>query len=87
MSENEKIIRTKTGVVVSDKMDKTIVVMIERKVKDRFYKKYIKRSTKLKVHDSENTSRMGDLVKIREGRPMSKHKSWYLVEVLERAEG
>jgi small subunit ribosomal protein S17 len=66
-------------------MDKTITVLIERKVKHPLYGKYIKRSTKLHVHDEENTCHEGDLVAIKASRPLSKTKSWQLYEVLERA--
>jgi small subunit ribosomal protein S17 len=80
-----KVLRTQIGKVVSDKMDKTITVLIERKVKHPKYKKFIKRSTKLHVHDEENTCREGDTVLVREGRPISKTKAWVLHKVLERA--
>ncbi|MEK7990225.1 MAG: 30S ribosomal protein S17 [Thiotrichaceae bacterium] len=80
-----KVLRTQIGKVVSDKMDKTITVLIERKVKHPKYKKFIKRSTKLHVHDEENTCREGDTVLIKEGRPISKTKAWVLHKVLERA--
>lgn len=84
-STEAKVLRTQIGKVVSDKMDKTITVLIERKVKHPKYKKFIKRSTKLHVHDEENTCREGDTVLIKEGRPLSKTKSWVLHKVLERA--
>lgn len=77
--------KSKTGTVVSDKMDKTITVMIERRVPHPLYKKYYKRSRKFMVHDPENTAAKGDIVRIMECRPLSRHKSWRLVEVLERA--
>ncbi len=77
--------RTLTGQVVSDKMDKTVTVLVERRVKHPLYKKYIRRSTKLHAHDEENTCRVGDLVSIQQCRPMSKSKSWRLHEILERA--
>ncbi|GIX31542.1 MAG: 30S ribosomal protein S17 [Porticoccaceae bacterium] len=77
--------RTLTGRVVSDKMDKTITVLVERRVRHPLYGKIITRTTKIKAHDEENTCRAGDLVRIRETRPLSKTKSWTLVEVLERA--
>ena len=77
--------RTLVGKVLSNKMDKTIVVEVERLVQHRLYKKYIRRSSKLHAHDAENACQMGDLVKIEEGRPVSKTKSWRLVEVLENA--
>lgn len=84
MSE-AKNIRTAQGRVVSDKMDKSIVVAIERRVKHPIYGKYITRTTKLHAHDEENTCKSGDLVTIRETSPRSKNKSWMLVDVLERA--
>jgi small subunit ribosomal protein S17 len=77
--------RTLVGQVVSDKMDKTMTVLVERRVKHPLYKKYIRRSTKLHAHDEENTCRVGDLVSIEPCRPMSKSKSWRLHEILERA--
>jgi small subunit ribosomal protein S17 len=73
------------GVVESDKMDKTIVVSIERLVKHPVYGKYIKRTTKLTAHDPENTCGIGDKVKVMSTRPLSKSKRWRLVEVLEKA--
>ena len=81
----EKVLRTATGKVVSDKMDKTVTVLVERQVKHPMYGKYLRRSTKIKVHDEENTCKAGDLVSIAECRPISKNKSWRLVEVVERA--
>lgn len=80
-----KSIRTLQGRVVSDKMDKSIVVAIERRVKHPIYGKYIKRTTKIHAHDESNTCRQGDLVTIKETAPISKNKSWALVDVLERA--
>lgn len=86
MSETNQTNRTVTGRVISDKMDKTVTVLIERKVKHPVYGKYIRRSTKLHVHDENNTSREGDLVMIQECRPYSRTKSWKLVEVVGRSE-
>ncbi|MEF3193864.1 MAG: 30S ribosomal protein S17 [Halothiobacillaceae bacterium] len=83
MSENTK--RTLMGTVVSDKMDKTITVLIERRVRHPIYGKYITRSTKLHVHDENNACRTGDKVEIVECRPISKTKAWKLVRVVERA--
>lgn len=77
--------KTFTGVVESNGMDKTIVVRIERLVKHKTYKKYIKRSTKLTAHDPENTCNVGDKVSVTATRPLSKRKRWRLVEVVERA--
>ena len=85
MSEN-KVLRTTTGRVVSNKMDRTITVLVERQVKHPLYGKYISRSTKLHAHDENNECNEGDLVAISECRPISKTKSWRLVEVVERAE-
>ncbi len=79
--ETQKIERTLTGRVVSDKMDKTVTVVVERKVRHPIYGKFIKRSTKLHVHDEENVAKEGDTVVIKESRPYSKTKSWALVEV------
>ncbi|MFP4272357.1 MAG: 30S ribosomal protein S17 [Halothiobacillaceae bacterium] len=83
-SENNTV-RTRVGTVVSDKMDKSIVVAIERRVRHPVYGKYISRTTKLHVHDADNTCRAGDRVEIAECRPISKSKSWNLVRVIERA--
>ena len=77
--------RSLVGRVVSDKMDKTIVVLIERKVKHPKYGKYIAKSTKLHAHDEKNVCREGDLVKIEQCRPLAKTKTWTLVDVLEKA--
>ncbi|WP_043310396.1 MULTISPECIES: 30S ribosomal protein S17 [Pseudomonadaceae] len=85
MAEAEKTVRTLTGRVVSDKMDKTITVLIERRVKHPIYGKYVKRSTKLHAHDETNQCKIGDKVTIRETRPLAKTKNWALVEVVERA--
>ena len=85
MSEDTKLQRTTTGRVVSDKMDKTAVVLVERMVRHPVYGKFIKRSKKMHVHDAENTCRVGDVVQIKEGRPISKNKSWELVKVVEAA--
>jgi len=85
MSTSESVKRTKTGRVTSNKADKTITVMLERQVKHPLYGKYIKRSTKVHAHDEENSCGEGDLVTISECRPLSKTKSWRVVEILERA--
>ena len=87
VSENaeESKLRTVTGKVVSNKMDKTISVSVERKVKHPMYGKYMRRSTKYLVHDEDNACNEGDLVTIAECRPYSKNKSWRLVEIVERA--
>jgi small subunit ribosomal protein S17 len=85
MSTTEAVKRTKVGRVVSDKADKTVTVMLERQVKHALYGKYIKRSTKVHAHDEDNSCGQGDLVKISECRPLSKTKSWRVVEIMERA--
>ena len=77
--------KTRIGKVVSDKMDKTIVVAIEDSVKHKLYNKVIKRTYKLKAHDENNECRIGDRVKVMETRPLSKDKRWRLVEIMERA--
>ena len=77
--------KTVVGKVVSDKMDKTIVVAIEDNVKHPLYKKIVKRTYKLKAHDENNECRIGDRVKVMETRPLSKDKRWRLVEVVEKA--
>ena len=85
MASTETRTRTLRGSVVSDKMDKTITVKIERRVKHPMYGKYITRSSKVHAHDEENKAGLGDTVLIAESRPMSKSKSWILVEVVETA--
>lgn len=87
MSESTNLVRTLTGHVVSDKMDKSAVVLVERRVKHPLYGKFIRRSTKFHIHDENNDCRQGDKVTIRACRPVSKTKSWALVEVVERAAG
>ena len=77
--------KTRTGKVVSDKMDKTIVVAIEEHVKHPLYKKVVKSTYKLKAHDENNECQIGDKVRIMETRPLSKDKRWRLVEIVERA--
>ena len=81
----EPCARARTGRVTSNKPDKTVTVLLERQVKHPLYGKYIKRSTKVHAHDEENSCGEGDLVKISECRPLSKLKSWRVVEILERA--
>jgi small subunit ribosomal protein S17 len=85
MSEENKTKRTLVGRVVSDKMDKTVSVAIERKIKHPVYGKYIRRTTKLLAHDASNECKPGDRVTISECRPISKNKSWTVVGVVERA--
>ncbi|MFC6099583.1 30S ribosomal protein S17 [Olivibacter domesticus] len=77
--------KTRIGLVVSNKMNKSIVVTVERKVKHPIYGKFVKKTTKFKAHDEENTCGIGDKVLIMETRPLSKTKNWRLVEILERA--
>ena len=85
MTENEVKLRTITGKVVSNKMDKTITVLVERVVKHPVYGKYVKRSTKMMAHDEQNACQEGDVVAITSCRPISKNKSFKLVQVLEKA--
>ncbi len=83
--EDRAMRKTRTGKVVSDKMDKTIVVAIETSVKHPLYKKIVKRTYKLKAHDENNECNIGDRVKVMETRPLSRDKRWRLVEILEKA--
>ena len=83
--EERNLRKTRVGKVVSDKMDKTIVVAIEDHVKHPLYKKIVKKTYKLKAHDAENTCKVGDTVKVMETRPLSRDKRWRLVQVIERA--
>ena len=83
--EKRNLRKTRIGVVVSDKMEKSIMVGIERKVAHPIYKKYFNKTTKLMAHDEKNECRVGDVVKIMETRPLSKSKNWRLVEILEKA--
>ena len=85
MADQENNVRTITGKVVSDKMDKTITVLVERRVKHELYGKYITRSTKLHAHDENNDCNEGDIVAIVESRPMSKTKTWKLQAIVEKA--
>jgi small subunit ribosomal protein S17 len=83
--ETRNLRKTKVGVVVSNKMEKSIVVAIERRVAHPIYKKYFKKTTKLMAHDEKNECGIGDTVKIMETRPLSKIKNWRLVEIVEKA--
>jgi small subunit ribosomal protein S17 len=74
--------RTMAGVIVSDKMDKTVIVQIDRMIQHPVYKKYIRRRTKLKAHDEQNRCKIGDKVRICESRPLSRDKSWRVTEIL-----
>ena len=85
MAEVRGMRKTRTGVVVSDKMDKTIVVAIRTRVKHPLYGKIMNRTNKIKAHDEENQCGIGDTVKIMETRPLSKDKRWRLVEIVEKA--
>ncbi len=85
MNERTTSRKTRIGMVVSDKMDKTIVVAVEDRVAHPLYKKIIKRTYKLKAHDEENACGIGDKVKVMETRPISKDKRWRLVEIIEKA--
>ena len=85
-SEQQKNRKEREGEVVSDKMDKTIVVRVDRRFRHPLYKKVMTRSKKLYAHDAEGTAKTGDVVKIRETRPLSKLKHWELVEVVRQAD-
>ena len=85
MSDIQTSIRTLSGKIVSDKMDKTITVLVERRVKHPVYGKILTKSSKIKAHDESNDARMGDMVTIAECPPISKHKAWKLVNIDERA--
>ena len=85
MSDNNEQLRTVEGRVVSNKMDKTVTILVERQVKHALYGKYIRRSTKLHAHDEENACNEGDVVRVAECRPLSKSKNWRVVEVVTRA--
>ena len=83
--EERNLRKTRTGKVVSDKMDKTIVVAVEDHVKHPLYNKIVKRTYKLKAHDENNECKVGDTVKVMETRPLPKDKRWRLVEIMEKA--
>jgi small subunit ribosomal protein S17 len=87
MSEENKVQRTIVGRVVSDKMDKTVSVAIERRIKHPVYGKYIRRTTRVLAHDAANECKAGDRVAISECRPVSKNKSWSVVNIVERSAG
>ncbi len=84
-SEQRGLRKTRVGIVVSDKMDKTIVVSVNTRVKHPMYGKIIKHTSKLKVHDENNSCGVGDTVKVMETRPLSREKRWRLVEIVEKA--
>lgn len=83
--ENRNLRKSRTGKVISDKMDKTIVVAVENHVKHPLYGKIVKRTYKLKAHDENNEAHIGDTVKVTETRPLSKDKRWRLTEIVEKA--
>ncbi|MFH0734245.1 MAG: 30S ribosomal protein S17 [bacterium] len=83
--ENRNLRKTKVGEVISNKMEKSIVIAIERQVAHPIYKKYFKKTTKLMAHDEKNECKIGDVVKIEETRPLSKRKNWRLVEIVKKA--
>jgi len=83
--EERNLRKTRTGVVVSDKMNKTIVVAVRDNVRHPLYNKIVKKTYKLKAHDENNDCRIGDTVRVMETRPLSKDKRWRLVEIIERA--
>ena len=89
MSESSSVVRgrrkVRTGVVVSDKMDKTVVVRIDRQVRHSLYGKTVRRSSKLAAHDEQNDAHVGDTVRLMETRPVAKSKRWRVVEIVERA--
>ncbi len=84
MEATRNLRKERTGVVVSNKMDKTIVVAVKRKVKHPIYGKFVNKTKKFMVHDEKNDCNIGDTVRIMETRPLSRHKSWRLVEIIER---
>lgn len=83
--ENRNLRKERTGLVISNKMDKSIVVQIERRYKHTIYGKYVKKTNKFVAHDEKNDCNIGDTVRIMETRPLSKSKNWRLVEIIERA--
>ena len=84
MGKIRNLRKERVGVVVSNKMDKSIVIAVKRKVKHPIYGKFVNKTTKLHAHDEKNTCNIGDTVKVAETRPLSKTKSWRLVEIIER---
>lgn len=83
--EKRNLRKERVGIVVSNKMDKSIVVAVRRKVKHPIYGKFVNKTSKFMAHDAENTCNIGDIVRIMETRPLSKNKNWRLVEIVERA--
>ena len=86
-AEQRKLRKIRQGVVVSDKMNQSIVVRVDRTVRHRLYKKILRRSKRYMAHDQENTCQVGDVVRIMECRPISRNKRWRLMEVVQKAEG
>ena len=86
MEQTRNLRKTMIGTVISNKMDKTVVVAVERKVRHDIYGKIVKRTYKLKAHDEENSCKVGDKVKVMETRPLSKDKRWRVVEIVEKAD-
>jgi len=84
VEETKRLNKIMTGVVVSDKMDKTVVVLVSRLIKHSVYKKYIRRRAKFMAHDEQNDAHMGDTVEIIESRPLSRFKRWRLIRIIER---
>ena len=84
MEETRRLHKVMSGVVVSDKMDKTVVVLVSRVIEHTVYKKYIRRRAKFMAHDEQNSARMGDTVEIIESRPLSRLKRWRLTRIIER---
>lgn len=84
MTDEQKISRALTGRVISNRMDKTVTVLIERRLRHPLYQKYVRRSTKLHAHDEDNSCREGDTVRIVPCRPLSRTKSWRVIEIVER---
>lgn len=85
MEHKRNLRRERIGTVVSNKMDKSIVIAVKRKIKHPIYGKFVNRTSKFVAHDQENSCNIGDVVKIMETRPLSKRKNWRLVEIIERA--
>jgi len=85
MENNRKLRRERVGVVTSNSMDKSMVIVVKQKIKHPIYGKFVNKSSKFMAHDEENTCNVGDTVRISETRPLSKNKRWRLVEIIERA--
>lgn len=85
MEERKKTRKTRVGTVLSNKMDKTVVVMVERLIQDRQYRKFVRRRNRFKAHDGQNACSVGDRVLIEESRPLSKDKRWLVVKILDKS--